>query len=205
MLQIIINTNTDDRILKRDKILTDKIDLIFLDDMNADISALENYAFPSLFTTSAPVVHGRYLIEQYSEQLDNELIKTLILSPTFFLLEERAVASALIKTLEKSGAIVHLEKPAKSTKAQSNIFNVTAVVTSASKKDKWLSYQKAIEEHAVEAVMGIIYWKLRSLIDASPKNQSYKNMYTAFMKAHKRSWQRGFPLELAIEKAILEQ
>ncbi len=205
MLQIIISANIEDRILKRNKLFGTSEEVIFIDDVNADISVLQNYAFPSLFSTSVPVVHGRYLIEQNTDQLTKELLNTLITSPTFFLLEERSIPAVFLKTLEKSGAIVHQEKITKPAKEQSNIFSVTNVITSSSKKDKWLSYQKAINEHAIEAVMGILYWKLRSLIEATPKNQTYKDMYSAFMKAHKNSWQKGFPLELAIEKTILNQ
>jgi hypothetical protein len=203
MLQIIVSSSTDERISKRKKLLGTNEEVIFIDDMNADISVLQNYAFPSLFSVSIPVVHGRYLIEQYSDQLTKELLNTLVSSPTFFLLEEKSIPTTFLKTLEKSGVIVHQEKTVKSTKEQSNIFNVTTVITSSSKKDRWLSYQRAVEEHAIEAVMGILYWKLRSLIEISPKNKTYKDMYSAFMEAHKKSWQKGFPLELAIEKAIL--
>ncbi len=205
MLQVIVIANTDERISKRKKLLDSKEEVIVMDDMSADISALQNYAFPSLFSISVPVVHGRYLIEQYAEQLTKELLNTLVASPTFFLLEEKAVPAAFLKNLEKSGVIVHQEKAVKSVKEQSNIFSVTNVITATSKKDKWLSYQRAVNEHAIEAIMGILYWKLRSLIEAAPKNQTYKDLYSAFMKAHKRSWQKGFPLELAIEKTILNQ
>lgn len=213
MLQVIINLDTKARIKKRNDVLGQKTksfiltdgDIISLDDMTTDISGLENYAFPSLFSIVTPVVHGKYLLEQFADQLTKELLSTLVDSPTFFLLEERSLPAVFLKTLEKSGAIVHIEKPIKTISNQSNIFNVTNSITSPSKKDRWLSYRKSLEEHAVEAVMGILYWKLRSLIESSSKNKNYKNIYTSFMKAHKNAWQKGFPLELAIEKVILEQ
>jgi hypothetical protein len=208
MLQIIINLNVDVRKKQRDLLLNKNIkvveDIIFLDDTNSDVSILQQYAFPSLFSSSIPVVHGRFLLEKNSDLLTKELLEILLTSPTFFLLEERSLPTAFLKTLEKSGVIVHNEKPIKSISKQTTIFNVASVITSQSKKDKWLSYRKALEEHPVEAIMGILYWKLRSLIDNSPKNKIFKDMYSSFMKAHKTAWQKGFPLELAIEKAILE-
>ena len=204
MLHIIISTNLEDRISKREKLLSGQ-DPIFLDDMVADFLALEHYAFPSLFSLAKPVIHGRYIIEQYADQINKELLATLVVSPTIFVLEEKSVGSVLIKTLEKAGAFVQQDKPIKAQVKQSNIFNVTNVITSSSKKDRWLSYRKALEEHAVEAIMGILYWKLRSLIETSAKKKVFQDTYTAFMRAHKESWQKGFPLELAIEKAILEQ
>jgi hypothetical protein len=210
MIQIIIGADVETRIKKRNNLLlkispTGGDDVIFLDDMSADIALLERYAFPSLFSISSPVVYARYLLEQYQDQLTKELLKTLVASPTFFLLEERSVPAVFLKNLEKAGAIIHLDKPVKSLPKQTTIFNVTNAITSKSKKDRWLSYRKALEEHPVEAIIGILYWKLRQLIEGSPKNQDFKIMYSAFMKAHKTAWQKGFPLELAIEKVILEQ
>ncbi len=210
MLQIIIGADVETRIKKRNNLL-EKISpagedyVIFLDDMNADISFLEQYAFPSLFSVASPVVHARHLLEQYQDQLNKELLKTLVASPTFFLLEERSLPSPFLKILEKEGVIVHLDKPVKSVAKQTTIFNVTNAITSKSKKDRWLSYRKSLEEHPVEAIIGILYWKLRQLIEGSPKNQEFKVMYSAFMKAHKTAWQKGFPMELAIEKVILER
>lgn len=204
MLHIIISTDVDGRISKRKKLtLTDEV--ISLDDMSADFLTLENYAFPSLFSLSKPVVHGKYLIEIYPDQIKKELLETLVSSPTLFILEERFIGAPILKILEKFGAIITKDKPTKLESKKTNIFDVTNVVTSSSKKDRWLSYRKALEEHPIEAIMGILYWKLKSLIETSPKKKSFQDIYTAFMEAHKQSWQKGFPLELAIEKAILKQ
>ncbi len=204
MLHIIISTDVQDRISKRKKLFSGG-EMILLDDMTADFSALEQYAFPSLFSLAKPVVHGRYLIEAYADQIKKELLETLVKSPTLFILEERSLGTPVLKVLEKSGAIVQNEKPPKAQAKQTTIFSVTNALTASSKKDRWLSYRRALEEHAVEAIMGILYWKLRSLIESSSKKKVFQDTYTALMQAHKKSWQKGFPLELAIEKAILEQ
>lgn len=204
MLHIIISSDIKERISKRKKLLLSE-EPIALDDITADFSSLENYAFPSLFSLSKPVIHGKYLIEIYGDQIRKELLGILVNSPTLFVLEERFVATPTLKILEKSGAIVTKDKPIKPESKQANIFNVTNAITSSSKKDRWLSYRKALEEHSVESIMGVLYWKLKSLIETSPKKKVFQDIYTAFMQAHKQSWQKGFPLELAIEKAILEQ
>jgi hypothetical protein len=205
MLHIIVSADTSNRIEKRNKLLINKNqEVISLDDMSADISLLEQYAFPSLFSIVTPVVHGKHLIEQYQEQLNIKLLKLLVASPTFFLLEERAIGATFLKILEKAGVTVHQDKPTRALAKKATIFNVTAAITSTSKKDKWLSYRKALEEHSVEAIIGILYWKLRSLLEKNPKDQVLKDRYTSFMKAHKEAWQKGFPLELAVEKVILE-
>lgn len=206
MLHVIISTDVDGRISKRKKLLNkDHAEPIILDDMNSDFLSLEQYAFPSLFSLAKPVVQGRYLIEQYTDQINKEILETLVSSSTFFILEERSLSTATLKILEKTGAVIANDKPIKNQAKQTNIFSVTNAVTSSTKKDRWLSYRKALEEHPVEAIMGILYWKLRSLIDSSSKGKKFQDIYTALMQAHKKSWQKGFPLELAIEKAILEQ
>lgn len=204
MLTIIISTNPESRIKKRETLLPKaKEGAVFLDDTTADIRSLEQYAFPSLFSRTLPSVHAKYLIEESRDQVTPELLTTLISSPTFFLLEERTLAAALLKTLEKAGAIIHHDKEVK-PKATSTIFAVTGALTAGNKKDRWLSYRNALREHAVEALLGILYWKLRALIESAPKKEEYKTLYRAFMIAQKEAWQKGFPLELALEKVILE-
>lgn len=207
MIEVIISTDLALRTKKRHELLSKyRGEIIPLDDMTASIATLEGYAYPSLFSSEMPIVHGIYILEEHGESLTKHLLGTLVASPTIFLFEEKTLPAALIKTLEKEGVTIHHFKEVKAVAKQSTIFAVTNALTAPNKKERWLAYQKATQEHAAEALIGILYWKLRQLIEKpGPTVSHYKAVYRALMDAHKQSWQRGTPLSMAIEKVILEQ
>ncbi len=206
MLTVIIGGDSEARTNKREDILKQhSAEVVALDDMMSSISELEQYLYPSLFSVVVPVIHGKYLLEEYAEQLTKELLQKLVISQTVFILEERALAAAFIKTIEKEGGTVFHDKGSKQVARPNTIFGVTAAITATSKKDRWLAYRAARSEHAPEALIGILYWKLRDLIEKSgARGAAYKMIYTKLMKAHKRAWQKGFVLDVAIEKVVLE-
>lgn len=204
MLHIIVGTDIDARKKKRDT-LTEVTDVISLDDSVGTFAGLVEYAYPSLFSVGVPVIHAKYLLEKKEDQLRPETILTLITSPTIFILEEYALTAPVKKQFEKHGAHIHEYKETKKGVPPSSIFAVTNAITARSKKDRWLAYQGIVQEHPAEALIGILFWKLRQLIE-SPSSQRdyYKDLYTQLMLAQKRAWQKGFPLALAIEKVLLE-
>mgnify|MGYP000237549825 CR=1 FL=1 len=207
MIEVIISADLAARTKKRHELLaTYRGEIITLDDMSASITRLEEYAYPSLFSVEMPIVHGVYVLEEYGDAITKQLLSTLSASPTIFLFEEKSLPVAFIKTLKKEGGIIHHYKEVKNPSKPSTIFAVTNALTAPNKKERWLAYQKATQEHAAEALIGILYWKLRQLIEKpGPGATQYKAIYRALMDAHKQSWQRGTPLESAIERVILEQ
>ena len=207
MIEVVICSDKKQRTKKSQQILSKFTgEIIFLDDLSGSLVDLEAYVYPSLFSLNPPVVHATYLMEEGSSQLTKELLKKIISSPTIFLLEERALASTLIKLIEKEGGLIHQLKEEKLLAKANTIFGVADALTLPGKKDRWLAYQKARKEHKAEALIGILYWKLRQLIDKPGATASrYKQIYHKLIQAHKHAWQKGTSLELAIEKVILEQ
>jgi hypothetical protein len=57
--------------------------------------------------------------------------------------------------------------------------------------------------HAPEAILGILYWKLRDLITKGRNAVQYQEQYRALLSAHAKAWEQGVPIALAIEKVIL--
>jgi hypothetical protein len=203
MLQLIIGTDTDKRIQKRNSIFAElKSEVIVLDDVNTTNENLEEYIYPSLFSIGTPVVHGRFILEN-GPIINKDLIQKLVSSPTIFVLEEFSIPTPLLKSFEKEGAIIHQYKTLPSTQINT-IFEVTNAITAQSKKDRWLAWQKAKIDNSAEALIGILYWKLKQLIDKNPKDINIKKIYQSLMLAQKNAWQRGTPLDLSIEKVILE-
>ncbi|MES2224812.1 MAG: hypothetical protein V4478_02375 [Patescibacteria group bacterium] len=205
MLTIIVADTKPYRAERIAAVLADYADseVIMLDDTLISIDALEHYVYPSLFTLNTPVVHGRFILEAKEKELSAALIKKLIASPTVFLLEELSLSKPFITSIKKQGAIVHVQEPAKKAEKES-LFNQVSFVTIASKKDRWLAYQAVLAKYPIEAVLGLLYWKVRdvALKERDPDGQ-YHVLYAALLEAHAAAWQQGTPLSLAIEKVLL--
>lgn len=179
-------------------------DTIILDDTVATLSDIEGYMYPSLFTVTNPIVHSKFLIE--GGDIDAIFIKKCVASPTIFIFEEFAIPASSVTILKKHGAIVSIEDKKNTEKTFSkkpDLFAVTGALTAPSKKDRWLIYQAALQEHPPEALLGILYWKVRDLVIKGRDAQKWKVVYSKLLNAHAHAWQNGSPLALAIEKVIL--
>ncbi len=206
MLHIIVGPTLELRKEKRAALVSiEKEAVIFVDDTDTSFEELVRFAFPSLFAVGIPIVHGKFLLEKKEQEIRQETIQTLVASPTVFVLEESGISAPQKKLFEKHGARVYEYQYEKKQKEEATIFAITAALTMTSKKDRWLLFQKCIAEHAPEALVGILFWKLRQLLDRPSKQTvHYQQLYTRLMHAQQRAWQRGVPLALLIEKVLLE-
>lgn len=208
MLIIVVADNKPFRTSTIEKILAPLVseECIVLDDTLVSPSDLEHYLYPSLFSTTVPVVRTRFLFDGKSTDLSTVLVKKLVASPTIFIIEEFTIPTAILTICKKHGALVHSAEKTKSIKKESTIFNVTRAITAGDKKSRWMAYREGIQEHAVEAVLGILYWKIRDVLLKNPSERNrYTALYTKLMNAHAKAWESGAPLELLIEKVILFQ
>ena len=181
-------------------------EVIVLDDTVMSVADIEQYVYPSLFTVGTPMVHLRFMFDAKEKELTPQLLKKIIASPTLFLIEEMVLSKPFVTGLKKQGATVYNEPS--STKAaaiEKNLFAVTNVVTIASKKDRWLAYQKALAQFPIEAILGMVYWKVRDMaLKEKTERGPYHLLYTQLIEAHAQAWQEGTPLALAIEKVLLQ-
>ncbi len=175
---------------------------IVCDDTQLAFEDLAQFATPSLFATAPLLVHAKFFLGD-SDGTEATLA-ALAASDTIFLFEEYALAAPLIKKLQSLGATVAQEKaPAKSAAARSTIFSATECLTATDKKSRWLAYRSAMNEHAIEAVLPILYWKLRTLI-GSDRTGKYRTLYRDLISAQECAWTSGAPLEVLVEKVILQ-
>jgi hypothetical protein len=182
-------------------------EVIMLDDTLGTIADLEQYLYPSLFALTSPVVHTRFILDAKEKELTPALIKKLLASPTIFIFEELSLSKPFATSLKKMGVDVHVPDFAEASTGKGrkdNLFGVTSLIAMQNKKDRWLAYQQAIAQYPIEAILGMLYWKVRDMAlkersDAGP----YHVLYTKMLEAHSTAWQQGTPLTLAIEKALL--
>jgi hypothetical protein len=183
---------------------TPESEVIFFDDTYGNVLDLEQYIFPSLFSISMPIIHLKFVINENVSLITTDLLKKLASSPTIFLFEEMVTPASIVTLFKKSGGLLHIDDKKPVVKKDSNIFSVTNIITNKDKKTRWLAYQKAISEYEIEAIVGILYWKIKDLISKSKNDKEYfQNLYTKMLMAHKDAWQRNVPLELTIEKVLL--
>lgn len=206
MLTIVVADNKEYRTARISDVVAEYSpnEIIVLDDTVMTVTDMEQYLYPSLFTIGAPLIHMRFIFDTKEKELTPVLLKKIIASPTIFLFEELFLSKPFITNLKKQGAIIHTDDTAKKVTAKDNLFAVTGLVTMPSKKDRWLAYQKAITQFPVEAILGMLYWKVRDMaLKEKSDSGQYHLLYTALLQAHARAWQEGTPLVLAIEKVLL--
>lgn len=205
MLTIIVADNKIFRAARVSALMAEyaPTEIIMLDDSVTTVADIEQYLYPSLFMIGAPMVHLRFILDAKEKELTAVLLKKIIASPTIFLFEELALSKPFITALKKQGAIVHADETKKAAK-ENNMFAVTGLVTIASKKDRWLAYQKAVAQYPIEGILGLLYWKVRDLaLKERSDSGQYHLLYTALLEAHAKAWQEGTPLTLAVEKTLL--
>lgn len=178
-------------------------DVVVLDDTLSTLLDLEQYLYPSLFSTSAPVVHSQFLLENKIAEMTAVFAQRLVASPTVFLFEEFALPATALAQLKKHGALVHSHTEPKTLKKGVDLFALASAIITPNKKDAWMNYQKAIALQPIEALLGIMYWKVRDMM-IKTKKEEYKTLYENLLRAHARAWQTNTPLELMIEKVLLQ-
>lgn len=177
-------------------------ELITLDDTSMQLPDLEQFLFPSLFSLEVPIVLARFLLAGEEHQMP--FIKKLVASPTIFVFEEIDLPAPAIALFKKAGALVHAKEKQKSNKPAKDLFAVAKCLTEKDKKSRWLAYRAAVEEQPIEAIIGILYWKARSLAAKGAAGNEYEKIYRELLLAQAKAWKSGAPLEALIEKVILK-
>ncbi len=182
-------------------IVTPESEVLVFDETYGTLMDLEQYLYPSLFSIAPPIVQVKFML---TELLDTVFLKKLLASPTIFLFEEMVLPSPIITAFKKAGAVVHTEEKIKKETRGADIFGATLALTAKDKKARWMAYRAALDEHPIEAIIGILYWKIRDMATKNPKEKSqHLGLYKKLLNAHARAWESGAPLELMIEKVIL--
>lgn len=178
-------------------------DVVMIDDAVSSLADLEHYLYPSLFSATTPVVHAQFMLENNVAEMTALFAKRLAASPTVFIFEEFSLPAPALTLLKKHGAIVHAQSASKIGKKGPDLFALASAIIAPNKKDAWINYQAAIALQPIEALLGIMYWKVRDMM-IKTKKEEYKTLYENLLRAHTKAWQTNTPLELMIEKVLLQ-
>lgn len=176
------------------------------DDTMISFADLEQFAYPSLFETIAPVIWAQFMLDK-EDIFAKEKIQILSESKTIFIIEEFSIAADTKKIFEKHGAHVFVQKKEAKAKEYNPLFSIVEGMVGTDKKSRWIAYQKALaEDIAPEALIGVLYWKLRQQCGYAKGDALawYKKLYADFIGAHAAAWKSGTPLGLMIEKVLLQ-
>ncbi|HVY36065.1 MAG TPA: hypothetical protein VG982_02195 [Candidatus Paceibacterota bacterium] len=205
MLFLLIGENRDDRKTKLGEIIQElpESEIVPLDDTTTTAEALEQYLYPSLFSIATPIVHAKFVLSSAETTLGSDFFKKLSASPTVFIFEELALPAPVVTAMKKSGALVHATGTVKAKKEGGDIFSIAGAIVGKDKKSRWMAYRAALATHPIEAILGILYWKVRTLAEKGVPGNEYEVLYRRLLDAHTRSWQTNAPLDALIEKVIL--
>lgn len=179
-------------------------EIIAFDDVLLSIADLEQYVYPSLFSIDTPFIHAQFVLEAKEKDVTAVLLKKLIASPSMFVFEELTLSKPFLTNAKKQGAVIHADDKPKSAAKQESLFSITSLIT-LPKKERWMAYQKAVGQYPIEAILGMLYWKVRDLaLKERNDDGTYHVLYAAMLEAHASAWQHGTPLALAIEKVLLK-
>lgn len=205
MLYLIVADNKPYRTSRASEIIAafPNSEIISVDDAMLALEELEQFLHPSLFVADVPIIHARFLLE--GKDIGAAFAKQLVASPTVFLFEELGMPAATMAALKKYGATVHAGEKTKAKKPADDIFAATACITAKDKKSRWLAYRSAVAKQPIEAILGILYWKVRTLAAKEGNGGAYAKLYGDMLEAQSRAWRTGASLEALIEKVILMQ
>lgn len=205
MIVLIVADNKTVRSRYVEQFITAGADVLVHDETYGTLADLEHYLYPSLFSVTTPIIHSKFIITSDIDTATPAFIKKLAASPTVFIFEEMMLPAAIITVFKKSGAVVHLDEKQKAVKKAPDLFNsVASIISARDKKSAWIAYRRALETNSIEAIIGIMYWKVRDMATRGEK-EKYMILYKKLLSAHARAWQSGTPLELMIEKVLLTQ
>jgi len=206
MLVIIVGGEKHSRRSGAESFVSDMHSAHMYDDTMISFAELEQFAYPSLFETVAPVIWAQFILDK-EDFFTKEKIQALAQSKTIFIIEEFSILADTKKIFEKHGAQVFVQKKEAKTKEYNPLFSIVEGMVGTDKKNRWMAYQKALaEDIAAEALIGVVYWKLRQQCGSAKGDMLvwYKKLYADFIHAHAHAWKSGTPLGLMIEKVLLQ-
>lgn len=187
-------------------VLTLSESLINLSDSDGDISLLQQYLYPSLFSLQRPVVHAKYVLS--ISEVNKKILEELHSSPTLYILEEFTLVAdhkKMIKAL--IGDALYMEEKKEGNKNSGvSPFAFIDTIEKKGKKEVWIAYNELLSRGPIESALGMLLWGIRKLALRKGKaGDEFRVLYTNTMKAYADARAGNTPLQLAIEKVLLQR
>jgi len=192
------------------KVVSSSEALISISDNDGDITLLREFMYPSLFSLHTPVVHARYILSV--SEVTKKVLEELHMSPTVFLLEELSLLAEqkkMLKALIGDALSVEEKKESASRRTKQggpSPFAFIDTIEKKGKKEVWIAYNELLSHGPIESALGMLLWGLRKLALRKGKDQElFRALYTNVMDAYASARAHNTPLELAIEKVLLQR
>ncbi len=185
-----------------------KPDAFFLkiDEENFDASRLEEYTSnQGLFVSKGILLLDRLCAKKENKEGFIENLKAISESENIFIVMEGKLDKATITKIEKKAEkTMMFDLVEKSLKSEYNAFALADAFGRGNKKEAWVLYRKAIDKgEAVEAIHGMIFWKVKTMI---LNGISEKDLYPTLEKLidiYHESRRGKYELETKLEEIIL--
>lgn len=180
-----------------------------IDEENFDVSKLEEYTSnQGLFVSKGILLLDRLCAKKENKEdfLDN--LKLIAESENIFIIVEGKLDKVTISKIEKkSEKTVVFDLPEKSLKSNGLEFNAFALADAfgrGNKKESWVLYRKAIDRgEAVEAIHGMIFWKVKTMILNGVGGNDLHKTLENLIDIYHESRRGKYELETKLEEIIL--
>lgn len=185
-----------------------KPDAFFLkiDEENFDVSKLEEYTSnQGLFVSKGILLLDRLCAKKENKEEFLGNLKLIAESENIFIVIEGKLDKATITKIEKkSEKTMMFDLVEKSLKSEYNAFALADAFGRGNKKEAWVLYRKAIDKgEAVEAIHGMIFWKVKTMILNGINGKDLYPTLEKLIDIYHESRRGKYELETKLEEIIL--
>ena len=138
-----------------------------IDTENFNINLIKEYiGGQGLFSAKYIILLDKVCEKKENKELFLDLIKEIAKSDNIFIILENKLDKVTAVKIEKnSEKFIKFDLSEKKEKVEYNAFALADAFARKDKKESWLLYRKAIESgEAVEALHGMLFWKIKTII-----------------------------------------
>jgi len=206
MIYIYTGSDTKNKILKIKK-LSEKRNLIFLKDNEITHNILLEYASTSsLFGESFSIVVNN-LIKDNKISFDKNLFENLANSETIFFFLEEKINSLDNKKYEKFSKIENFEELIIKKKENNISFDIANSFALKDKMKTWFLFNQAMESNiSPEAISGVLFWKIKSLLNEKKSifsKEELKNCSSSLVSIYHKAHLGELDFNISLEKFLL--
>jgi DNA polymerase III delta subunit len=159
------------------KTLTKNSDLISVPAGDVSKDLIKNYALGMSLFENKMVVSVENIITKGEITFSDEELKILKDSKTIFFLLEDKLLVATEKKYKKYAEIVRFDEKPVTKAPKINTFAIADAYGSRDKIKAWMLYREAIESGVEpEAISGILFWKIKTMLLGNTKTFSVENL-----------------------------
>jgi DNA polymerase III delta subunit len=206
MIHILAGTDTVRR-SARARALTGASEPVVIQASEASENLLMSYAASVSLFGASPAIIAENLLAESGMTLSKELLLALQESATIFILLEDKLLASAEKKYAKYASIERFDQKKAASAPKVNTFAIADAFGRGDKVGAWMLYREAVEAGIEpEAISGILFWKIKSLIlsrSAVFSPESLKKQSSGLVSLYHRAHRGESDFVVGLEQFIL--